>query len=101
MWRATAVCVGPLRPFLSTLLNSLHQRGIPWDEFASRLINHVCYRCTTSREYLDVKDKLININANIGSLAVEGMIRGMPIATVQLHTPYVFDGWAIPVIELA
>jgi hypothetical protein len=93
--------IGPLRPFLSTLLNALHQRGIPRNEVASRLIDHVCYRCATPREYLDVKHKLINPDANIGSLAVEGMIGGRPIATVQLHTPYVFDEWAIPAIELA
>jgi len=48
-------------------------------------IDHICYRVDTESSYNRIKGYL----GNYGTVLVEGMIGGRPIATFLLHTPIV------------
>lgn len=60
-------------------------------------IDHICYRCSTKEEYIQVIQDLTSLG---NELLVEGMIGGRPIATIALTTPIVYKHWSIPCIEV-
>eukprot|EP00966_Prymnesium_polylepis_P335655 7390995-Prymnesium_polylepis.1 len=60
-------------------------------------MDHVCYRCASVAEYLQVLDALVPA---LGSTLVEGMIGGRPIATVRLHEPIVHAGHTVTCVEV-
>jgi uncharacterized protein len=90
--------VGPIRPWLQTALDRVHVAGIPLDFIRTKEIDHICYRCATRKEYLDIKSRLAS--GGVGNLIVEGMIAGRPISTVELLEPIDYEGWKIPCIEI-
>jgi predicted metalloenzyme YecM len=59
-------------------------------------MDHVCFRCSTRDEYLDVKRRL----APFGTPLEEGMIGGRPILIFLLEEPIVFRGWRISCLEI-
>eukprot|EP00927_Polykrikos_kofoidii_P022640 TRINITY_DN21072_c0_g1_i2.p1 TRINITY_DN21072_c0_g1~~TRINITY_DN21072_c0_g1_i2.p1 ORF type:complete len:382 (+),score=67.38 TRINITY_DN21072_c0_g1_i2:78-1223(+) len=88
--------IGEVNAFIDTVharlleagLNAL-QRGYEMD--------HVCYRCETVAEYRAVVAALV---PRLGSLMVEGMIGGRPIATIRLHEPAQHAGYSVTCIEV-
>lgn len=91
--------VGPVGSWIGMLLSRVETAGISTAFIKSREIDHLCYRCHSKREYLDVKSKLTE--DCMGRLIVEGMIAGRPISTVELLEPIKYEGWSIPCIEIA
>ena len=91
--------VGAIRPWLGRLLYQCHVSGISREYLASREIDHLCFRCKSNDEYVDIRSRLTS--NGIGSLLVEDMIGGRPISTILLSKPYIYEDWAIPCIEVA
>ena len=90
--------IGAVRPWLSALLASAYGLGLK-DSLTSRRIDHMCYRCGTREEYINVRSRLTQ-DSIIGELVVEGMIGGRPISTIKLVQPFEFEEWSIPAIEV-
>ncbi|WP_421268472.1 VOC family protein [Aeromonas veronii] len=86
--------LGPMAPFVSQLLAELAATGVI---ISQPTVDHLCYRAATLQEYRALSAVL----AEAGSLLVEGMIGGRPIATYQLHQPLLADEVQVPCIELA
>ncbi|MGY3868919.1 VOC family protein [Aeromonas crassostreae] len=90
--------LGPMAPFAIGLLDELAALGIP---LARPEIDHLCYRAASQEEYLALR----GILAEAGSLLVEGMIGGRPIATYRFAQPLCFawrgEPLTVPCIELA
>jgi hypothetical protein len=91
--------IGSIKPWIGSLLAKCYLTGISKDFLISKEIDHICYRCQSNEEYIDVRTRL---TANdVGSLLVEGMIGGRPISTFHLKEPYQYENWSIPCIEVA
>lgn len=88
-----------VRPWLSALLASAYSAGVQKEELITRHIDHLCYRCGSREEYINVRSQLTQDNI-IGELVVEGMIGGRPISTIKLAQPFEFEEWSIPAIEV-
>ncbi len=86
--------LGPMAPFVCQLLAELDQRAVHVDAID---VDHLCYRAATLVEYQTQKQTL----AAYGTLLVEGMIGGRPIATYQLFHPVQCGDVRVPCIELA
>lgn len=83
-----------MAPFVSQLLAKLAATGIT---ISQPTVDHLCYRAATLPEYR----ALCAVLAEAGTLLVEGMIGGRPIATYQLHQPVEAGAVRVPCIELA
>lgn len=83
-----------MAPFVSQLLAELAATGVT---ISQPTVDHLCYRAATLQEYR----ALCAVLAEVGTLLVEGMIGGRPIATYQLHQPLLVDEVQVPCIELA
>lgn len=91
--------IGSVRPWLGAVLNECISKGISREYLLQKEIDHLCFRCKSNDEYIDIRSRL---TANqIGSLLVEDMIGGRPISTILLRKPYVYETWEIPCIEVA
>lgn len=79
--------------FLSQIINELknYQYHIP-----SHSIDHLCYRTSSLENYSHVKSFL----ESQGSLLIEGIIGGRPIATYKIIEPIIFEDQSIDVIEV-
>ena len=86
--------LGPMAPFVSLLLAELAASGVSTPQ---PHVDHLCYRAATLQEYR----ALCTVLAEVGTLLVEGMIGGRPIATYQLHQPVLAGEVQVPCIELA
>ena len=89
--------LGSVAPLVESVVAFCRDRGI--DVFS---IDHVCYRVESRAAYCHTLAALIPA---FGTLAVQGMIAGRPIATVALYEPLhvsLADGSVvhIPAIEL-
>lgn len=91
--------VGSIRPWLTSMMGKCIETGISRDFLRSKEIDHICFRCRSNDEYLQIRMQLTS--NDIGSLLVEGMIGGRPISTILLSKPYAFEDWRIPCIEVA
>ena len=88
--------IGDCERFIDEVDSELRSRGV--NALASGFeMDHLCYRCATISEYLDVVGALVPA---LGTLLVEGMIGGRPIATVGLHRPLEHRGFVIRCIEV-
>ena len=78
--------IGPVHPWLTSVITSAQVRGIKHDDLVNRQIDHFCYRCQTKQEYVDVRRRLTS--DNIGELVVEGMIGGtkQPLSSLSTST---------------
>lgn len=85
--------LGPQAPFAVSLLEQLSALGID----TAYPIDHLCYRAASNVEYLALKTEL----ERAGTLLVEGMIGGRPIATYRYHQPVCTGNTRIACIELA
>lgn len=85
--------LGPQGPFVSLLLAQLAELGIE----AAYPVDHLCYRAASNQEYLHLRALL----EQEGTLLVEGMIGGRPIATYRYHQPVLAGAVTVPCIELA
>jgi hypothetical protein len=83
-----------MAPFVSQLLAELAASGVTIQQ---PYVDHLCYRAATLAEYRT----LCAVLAEAGTLLVEGMIGGRPIATYQLHQPVQAGEGRVPCIELA
>ncbi|MGG2297286.1 VOC family protein [Aeromonas veronii] len=86
--------LGPMAPFVSQLLAELAATGVT---ISRPMVDHLCYRAATLQEYRE----LYAVLAEEGTLLVEGMIGGRPIATYQLRQPLLAGEVQVPCIELA
>ena len=91
--------IGAVRPWLGQLLNKCYATGISRQYLATREIDHMCFRCRSRDEYVDIRTRLTS--DDIGTLLVEDIIGGRPISTILLSKPYLFEDWSIPCIEVA
>lgn len=91
--------IGSIKPWIGNLLAKCYSTGISKEFLVRKEIDHICYRCQSNEEYIDVRTKLTS--NNVGSLLVEGMIGGRPISTIHLKEPYRYEDWSIPCIEVA
>jgi predicted metalloenzyme YecM len=88
--------IGDYERFVEEVDSELRARGL--DALARGFeMDHLCYRCATVAEYLDVIDALVPA---LGIAQVEGMIGGRPIATIRLHMPLEHRGFVIRCIEV-
>lgn len=83
-----------MAPFVSRLLAELADCG---PVIRDLQVDHLCYRAASLPEYRTLSALL----AEAGTLLVEGMIGGRPIATYQLHQPVQAEQVRVPCIELA
>ena len=90
--------IGPILPWLGTVIHKCHTSGISKEFLSTKEIDHICYRCGSNEEYIDVKSRMVS--EHVGSLLVEGIIGGRPISTVLLSKPYIYENWSIPCIEI-
>jgi len=65
-------------------------------DISDKEIDHVCYRCSTVREYQQVCDDLLAF----GEILLNSMIGGRPIAMVALREPILFCHWSVRCIEV-
>jgi predicted metalloenzyme YecM len=86
--------LGDPEPFVKSLIAELRQVGI---DIGKNTIDHICYKPEIYAEYEKLKRDL----GNIGELLAEAMINKRPIATYELTTPLLINGYVIPLIELA
>ena len=91
--------IGVIRPWLGKILNQCHVSGISREYLITREIDHICFRCRSNDEYIDIRSRLTS--NDIGRLLVEDLIGGRPISTILLSKPYIYEDWAIPCIEVA
>ncbi|MCB9061793.1 MAG: VOC family protein [Halobacteriovoraceae bacterium] len=59
-------------------------------------IDHLCYRTVSDQNYIEVKNKFLEL----GSLLTETIVRGRPIAIIKLSEPIFFDQYIIDLIEI-
>lgn len=85
--------IGSVPRFLIVLTEKLANRGI---DIKNREIDHVCYRCGTTTEYLRVCREL----SAFGVVLLESMIGGRPISTISLHEPIEYSSWKVQCIEV-
>jgi len=81
-------------PFLQQLFAALQADGL---KVHGMELDHLCYRVATAERYAALKSLL----AQHGSLLVESMVGGRPIATYRLHRPFTYLDRLIAVVELA
>jgi predicted metalloenzyme YecM len=74
--------IGSIEPLITAVSVRLAELGLP--SLEDHAVDHVCYRVATLEQYQQTKTALLSHH---GSLAVEGMINGRPIACIRLHTP--------------
>mmetsp|Transcript_3915 Transcript_3915/g.6697 ORF Transcript_3915/g.6697 Transcript_3915/m.6697 type:complete len:230 (-) Transcript_3915:462-1151(-) len=88
--------IGDYRAFIDQVCERLQDAGM---DVVSRgyEMDHICYRCETLRHYRDVLAALV---PTFGTLMVEGMIGGRPIATICLQEPIVHRGLTVPCLEV-
>lgn len=90
--------IGSVRPWLGAILNECVSKGISKEYLVRREIDHLCFRCKSNDEYIDIRSRLTS--NQIGLLLVEDLIGGRPISTILLSKPYVYETWEIPCIEV-
>jgi predicted metalloenzyme YecM len=86
--------LGDPEAFVKSLIAELGQVGI---DIGKNTIDHLCYKPETYAEYEKLKMEL----EKVGELLAEAIINKRPIATYELFTPLIINGFAIPLIELA
>lgn len=60
-------------------------------------VDHICYRCKTKAEYIDIKNHLENCGT---TLLVESMINGRPISIFKFSNGIQYDSGKIELLEL-
>ena len=60
-------------------------------------VDHICYRCNTKTEYIDMKDHLENWGA---TLLVESMINGRPISIFKFSNGIQYENGKVELLEL-
>ncbi|MGL5037829.1 MAG: VOC family protein [Aeromonas sp.] len=86
--------LGLMAPFVAQLLTELAASGVTLSRYEA---DHLCYRAATLPDY----QHLTQVLAQAGTLLVEGMIGGRPIATFTLYQPLQVGEMTIACIELA
>jgi uncharacterized protein len=86
--------VGDYQGFLATMLAEVKKAGFDLNDFVQ--MDHMCYRVTDMETYARKKEEL----QTVGTLLVETMINGRPIASYRLHEPVKIDSWRVDTIEL-
>jgi uncharacterized protein len=90
--------IGSILPWLGTVIHKCHSSGISKEFLSTKEIDHICFRCSSNEEYIDITSRITS--EHIGILLVEGIIGGRPISTVLLSKPYIYENWSIPCIEI-
>ncbi|WP_107852881.1 VOC family protein [Oceanimonas marisflavi] len=86
--------LGDTSAFFNRLASAMAEHGLP---VTLGPMDHLCYRASSNKEYLMLKDRL----ATHGKVLVEGMIGGRPIITWALHRPLASPFGPVPCLELA
>lgn len=84
--------IGSVSRFLMVLTEKTKNFGI---DISDKEIDHVCYRCSTVREYQQVCHDLLTY----GEILLNSMIGGRPIAMISLRDPVVYSHWSVRCIE--
>jgi predicted metalloenzyme YecM len=84
--------IGSVSQFLMVVTERTQNLGI---DISNNEIDHVCYRCSTVVEYQQVCRDLLAF----GSILLESMIGGRPIAMVSLTDPIIYQQWSVRCIE--
>ncbi|MEO1263593.1 MAG: VOC family protein [Bacteroidota bacterium] len=79
--------------FLENLFIELNKKKINVEKYQ---LDHICYRTESVQQYIDLKNKLIQI----GELLTESNINGRPIATFKLIDPILHGKRKIFLLEL-
>jgi predicted metalloenzyme YecM len=79
--------------FLENLETLLEEQGI---DLTSYFVDHLCYRVSSEKKYLELKDFLSLEN----ELLHEALISNRPISTFKLKEPIKYKGLEIPLLEL-
>lgn len=87
--------VGELDPFLAIALSRSLDQGI---ELSGKEIDHVCFRCTSKKEYLSICSQLVD--QQLGEVMIESMIGGRPITTFKLFEPIQYNEYSIACLEI-
>ncbi|HUC95762.1 MAG TPA: VOC family protein [Candidatus Saccharimonadia bacterium] len=86
--------IGDYPAFLDDIFGRVVQEGFDLDDFVQ--VDHMCYRTTSTENYLQKQAEL----KTVASLLGETMINGRPISTFRLNRPVLHDPWRIDAIEL-
>jgi predicted metalloenzyme YecM len=80
--------------FLDKIFLHIHKNNIEikphWD------IDHLCYRVSTEKEYLEYKEWFLSFS----DILIESLVGGRLISTFKLHKPIKYKIWLIDLIEL-
>lgn len=86
--------IGNYPKFLTEVLSEIKKEGFSLGDFAQ--LDHLCYRTTSSDNYLQKKAEL----SEVASLLGETMVNNRPIATFRFHEPIKHGDWRIDALEL-
>ena len=84
--------LGDVDSFITNIIQK-----VPEIDLKSYECDHVCYRCSTNKIYLQ---KIKELTPALGYLLVEGMIGSRPISIISLHEPIKSNGFCIRCIEI-
>lgn len=79
--------------FLDKLFTLMEKAGMNVDKY---YLDHICYRVGSESEY---QEKRAELNLH-GEMLIESMVNGRLIATYKLHSPILYRGRKIDVLEL-
>lgn len=90
--------IGDYNTFLSNSLEILNLKyGINIIEDTNfEEIDHICYRCSTTEQYENLKTKLLSF----GNQLIESLIGNRPISIFKLNEPIFYNRFRIDLIEL-
>lgn len=91
--------IGDFTLFLDNLINGLKGKGLSFDELSKFPLDHICYRCSSNREYIDMKSRLETL---LGiKLLTESTIGGRLISVYHFEVSLTYKEWEISCLELA
>lgn len=86
--------LGNYTKFLDDVLKRIVKVGFDLGDFSQ--LDHICYRTTSSDNYIQKKAEL----ATVAKLLGETMVNERPISTFRLHKPIIHKSWRVDAIEL-
>jgi uncharacterized protein len=86
--------IGPYSQFIDDILARVTAEGFDLSDFSQ--IDHICYRTTSTENYLQKKEEL----STVAKLLGETMVNNRPISTFRLTDPIIHTPWRIDALEL-
>ncbi len=95
MAESLSFLIGDYEEFVTQVVTKTSEIGI---DLTGREIDHICFRCSSKKEYIDMKTSLLELGL---SLLEESMIGGRPISILEFSPPICVKSWSIRCLELA